>query len=76
MTYCKYCGQPVPESEGTVCEYCKEKEESEESELPNPLLLAPPKNKGSNRSLMTITILSLAVGVILFFFLLGKRILI
>jgi hypothetical protein len=74
MPYCKYCGRHVPESEGTVCELCLEKEEQEEAEIPYPLLLAPLKNKGTNQSLILFTILSLAAGVILFFFLLGRRI--
>lgn len=75
MPYCKYCGRHVPESEGCICEYCLDKESQVEEHLPYPLLLAPPKPKKITKSWTTLLIISIAAGAVLFFFLLGRRIL-
>ena len=48
MTFCKYCGRHLPESEGDICEVCMKEEQEEES--PYPLLLAPPKKGKSSKS--------------------------
>ena len=74
MPYCKYCGKQLFESEGTICEYCLEKESQEEVQLPYPLLLAPPKPKKITKTWTSLLIISTISGAVLFFFLLGRRV--
>ena len=74
MPFCKYCGRHVPETDGTVCENCLKTESQSEEQSPYPLLLAPPPPVKSAKSLTGFVVLSIAMGVLLFFFLLGRRI--
>jgi len=81
MPYCKYCGRHVHESEGTICEFCLQEEsyekevESKKVYLPYPPLYVRPRTRNSGKSLTTVLILSTLAGAMLFFFLLGRRIL-
>jgi len=74
MLFCKYCGRQVPESEGNVCEMCLEEEFREEEQPAYPLLLAPPKPKKITKSWTSLVIISTIAGIILFFYLLGRRV--
>ena len=73
MPFCKYCGRHIPESEGDVCENCL-KQESQQESIPYPLLLAPPKSVKSKKPMTMFYVIAVALGVILLFFLLGRKI--